>query len=443
MNNFEPNRLTNYSDEAIIAEIKRVVSTYFMNKAPKTGDFNRYSRVHTSTIIKRFGSWPEAMKKGGFPYERGPINSIDLTKDLNKIKDLNQGKYFTQTFYVKNGGKYSVETLKKRLGHNSWQNLLENVLSLKKQPKIIKIIKPKPRGFTEEELFLEMSRVWGKFGRRPSYDEFRDNSNISMRVYERKFGTWKKSVEVFCLKFGYDIKGLVGQATPELLLSQLKTIAEKNKLKVLKFSAYKKYGGKYSIGTFQNHFGSWENAVKKIGMKDGHVKYSREELFSELQRIWEKLGRQPTWREMNQYSQISRSVFAKKFGSWTKAIYSFVDDRKGDYEEHTENKEFKTNIEEDKQEVTPLITQKGTTEAKKTGETQIIEMKTPRIPSPRLRFRVLQRDKFMCVICGRKPPEIELQIDHKIPYSNGGETTFDNLQTLCKECNLGKLDTIY
>lgn len=55
-----------------------------------------------------------------------------------------------------------------------------------------------------------------------------------------------------------------------------------------------------------------------------------------------------------------------------------------------------------------------------------------------LRFRILERDRC-CKLCGRGPKEgIKLHIDHIIPYSLGGTTTLDNLQTLCQDCNIGK-----
>ena len=58
-----------------------------------------------------------------------------------------------------------------------------------------------------------------------------------------------------------------------------------------------------------------------------------------------------------------------------------------------------------------------------------------------LRYKVLKRDHFKCCACGASPakdPSVELHIDHIIPWSKGGETTFDNLQVLCSKCNLGK-----
>ena len=66
-----------------------------------------------------------------------------------------------------------------------------------------------------------------------------------------------------------------------------------------------------------------------------------------------------------------------------------------------------------------------------------------RNPSTRLRFEVLARDKFTCRFCGASPtkdPSVTLHIDHIVPWSKGGETSFDNLQTLCSKCNLGKSD---
>lgn len=71
--------------------------------------------------------------------------------------------------------------------------------------------------------------------------------------------------------------------------------------------------------------------------------------------------------------------------------------------------------------------------------------KTRREVSLTMRFQVMKRDNFRCCICGASPakdPSIELHIDHIIPWSKGGETELDNLQTLCSKCNLGKGDIL-
>jgi 5-methylcytosine-specific restriction endonuclease McrA len=57
--------------------------------------------------------------------------------------------------------------------------------------------------------------------------------------------------------------------------------------------------------------------------------------------------------------------------------------------------------------------------------------------SRKLRFEVFKRDSFTCQYCGRKAPDILLQLDHIEPVAKGGLL---NLITSCKDCNLGKSD---
>lgn len=58
---------------------------------------------------------------------------------------------------------------------------------------------------------------------------------------------------------------------------------------------------------------------------------------------------------------------------------------------------------------------------------------------PAMRWRVFQRDKWKCVACGRgSHDEVILHIDHITPRSKGGKDEFENYQTLCNVCNLGK-----
>lgn len=60
-----------------------------------------------------------------------------------------------------------------------------------------------------------------------------------------------------------------------------------------------------------------------------------------------------------------------------------------------------------------------------------------------IRYNVLKRDNFTCVLCGATAKDgAKLQVDHIIPVSKGGKTIMSNLQTLCERCNKGKNNKI-
>jgi len=54
------------------------------------------------------------------------------------------------------------------------------------------------------------------------------------------------------------------------------------------------------------------------------------------------------------------------------------------------------------------------------------------------RLNVYQRDKFTCQYCGGVFGWGQLTYDHVVPRSRGGRTTFQNIVTACKPCNLRK-----
>jgi 5-methylcytosine-specific restriction endonuclease McrA len=53
------------------------------------------------------------------------------------------------------------------------------------------------------------------------------------------------------------------------------------------------------------------------------------------------------------------------------------------------------------------------------------------------RSRIFERDGYKCRICGSRD---DLCIDHIIPVTKGGDNADENLQTLCKPCNIKKND---
>jgi 5-methylcytosine-specific restriction endonuclease McrA len=63
------------------------------------------------------------------------------------------------------------------------------------------------------------------------------------------------------------------------------------------------------------------------------------------------------------------------------------------------------------------------------------------LPRARVRFsrlNIYARDKNTCQYCGRRPPRAELNLDHVLPRSRGGNTSWENVVCSCVACNLRK-----
>lgn len=73
------------------------------------------------------------------------------------------------------------------------------------------------------------------------------------------------------------------------------------------------------------------------------------------------------------------------------------------------------------------------------GELELPDLDSYRFIRAGLWWQVLARDRWTCQSCGRRPHDgVTLHVDHIIPRSMGGADLFENLQTLCSKCNLGK-----
>lgn len=198
------------------------------------------------------------------------------------------------------------------------------------------------------------------------------------------------------------------------LLADLRRVAELLAPSHMTRRQYAKHG-RYGVTTLHSRFGSWNSALHEAGLSIMHEKdISDGRLFENVLTLWQHFGRQPRSNELaREPSRISIGPYARRFGSWTAALEAFVNYANGGGSE------------------SPVLQPETGTDRRKAGRT----------PSLRLRWHVLQRDRFTCCACGASPalkPGVELHVDHIVPWSKGGETMLENLQTLCSVCNLGK-----
>ncbi|HEX8155229.1 MAG TPA: HNH endonuclease [Thermoanaerobaculia bacterium] len=64
-----------------------------------------------------------------------------------------------------------------------------------------------------------------------------------------------------------------------------------------------------------------------------------------------------------------------------------------------------------------------------------------RMPRQEVKFsrgNIYLRDQNRCQYCGRKFPSSELSLDHVIPISRGGKSTWENVVCACLPCNVRK-----
>lgn len=206
-------------------------------------------------------------------------------------------------------------------------------------------------------------------------------------------------------------------ASNDELLGDLRRIAEERGIHTVPLMIYRETG-RFADTTISRRFGSWNKALLAAGLDTSNqLNIDDERLFENLFNLWQHYGRQPRRSELaHSPSTISQSPYLRRFGSWGQALQQFVDYANGE------------------EALAPPPATRS-----------YQQHRTGRDPSLRLRFQVLQRDHFKCRQCGASPATtagVELHIDHIMPWSKGGETTPDNLQTLCSKCNLVKSNLI-
>lgn len=311
-NKFEIDFLTDYTDEAILAEIRRVACLAPANQPLTVSGFNQLSpKVAHSTIRRRFGGWKEALERAGI------------------------------------AERYAGPKITERMRSQS----------------------PSQDRYSDLDLIAELQRVHKLVGTDwLSSTDFNLHSVTSHAVVGSHFGGF--------------LKGLDAAGIPRRPIGKLRV-------------------------------------------------FSNEQCFENIADLWSHYGRAPQYREMFiSPSKILGKTYTERWGTWRRTLVAFVEWANTD--DAIAEPEIARHGPEDGPATTAIL-QMSRTATRTEADCREIR--------PGLRFKVFRRDSFRCVACGRSPANhlhVELHADHILAVANGGKTTFENLQTLCQDCNLGK-----
>lgn len=276
--------------------------------------------------------------------------------------------------------------------------------------------------YSDDSLLAELRRVAEALkGQRLTRDRFDTISRVHSSTLDNHFGSWRAAL---------DRAGISESVAP-----RRKLVSRADVISAIRAHASENGGFAPTLADVAQRlaidrngltrkFGKWDLLLSEVGLRPVPLgrRYSDEECYENLLSLWTHYGRQPRFAELNQPpSRVGSKAYVRRWGGWRAALNAFV--RAANDAEAPANPLIPTRSDNNSTTV-PLPTAPG-----------------PRSMSLSLRYKVLLRDRFRCVACGRSPAkdgDVELHVDHIVPWSRGGLNIESNLRTLCARCNLGK-----
>jgi len=273
--------------------------------------------------------------------------------------------------------------------------------------------------YDDQSLINEIKRVADLIpNKKLKSNEYDRLGKVHSTTLRRRFGGWREALAAASLEHRFE--DAHEPWSREEIIEKLQSIARRMGRNHVTSQELADEG--ITARPVRRLFGPYKKALEAAGLTQSPLsrRYTDEECFENLLNVWTAFGRQPSFSEIERPpSQVGSKAYVSRWGSWRKALAAFVERVNQDADEAVVIDA--PNISEPLQEIAP----------KRTGRS---------VPLG-LRYTVLKRDRFRCVLCGKSPATDHitvLHVDHYKAWSKDGETILANLRSLCSECNLGK-----
>ncbi len=338
---------------------------------PSVGQVDEHS-VYTSEIyLDEFGSWADAITAAGLrnvsrnPPKENLSTEEEMSQTLQRLDE--ETDVFPMMNDVREKTDYTPSEYKSEFG--SWNDALVAV-GIDKQ----------------ERLLEEIRRVRNIVGSRPSVFELYTHSSLSMGEFTKNF---EDIGEVLDLALGDEVynespsegehpskeedktsSSNTSTDSDEETSEGVESLATSNPtrqdyLEAIRFvadsletavkSADIRGQTPYSVNEITQEFGTWPAALKAADI-DNETR-----LLTELRRVADKLGHQPSTTEMNEHGHVSAGLYQIYFRSYTEAVdQAFNDDQESENEIPSQTISVTTTvsaIEEDSRLDQPIVVQ--------------------------------------------------------------------------------------
>lgn len=318
---FEPHTETDKIPRAdLIAELRRLRNE--LGEVPTADQMDEHGAYAYITYYERFGSWGNALTEvfGDVPdREWEHVSDAELRAELHRLAEATGGERPTTTA-VREHGAHAVTTYRDRFG--SWRAALE---AAGFEP-------PPPQGVSTAELLAEVRRLHDELETKPTTTVVREHGAYSLQTYYDRFESWRDVLEAAFETVPDDETADTESDTNDETATQTYTDAELLE-EIRRVAAVADSDGAPSVAEFTEYsdiadttihrrFGSWNAGVTQAGFepRSNPTAISDAELAAELRRLREVVGQPPTKSDMDTHGAYASATYKNHFGSWTNAL---------------------------------------------------------------------------------------------------------------------------
>jgi len=285
----------------LIKELGRVRDE--VGRIPRKADMDEVGRFHSSTYLSRFGSWNDVLSELGWkPNMHDQLSREELIEEVKKVGS-EVGEAPTKEQFSERA-RFSLGPYNRRF--DGWDSVLKAAG-----------FEPNRRNsVTEEDLLSEVMRLYRMYDETPTVAMLKEHGRYSVYSYYNTFENgWSEALD----KCGFSPSTGGIRYSKDELISELNRLADK--LGRTPTAHHMTKLGEFSVDAYQNHFGSWNDALEAANLEPNvEIDVSREELLTELQNLSNRLGRSPTREELASMSKYSAEPYKYEFGSWNDAL---------------------------------------------------------------------------------------------------------------------------
>ena len=229
------------------------------------------------------------------------------TELIAELQDLTDKLGRTPTAQdVKQQGAYGISTYERKFG--SWNDALEKAdCEINRQA-------TSDLRIPQSELIDKLQNLADELGQTPRRQDMIQQGPHGATVYQDKFGSWNNALE----KAGLEVRRQTNISNSDLL-DELTRLADKLGQTPTKQHMHQQ--GCYGIKTYERRFNSWNDTLREAGLEiNKYHDISKSDLLDELQNLADELGRTPRQQDMDQQGEYDTKPYQTAFGSWTNAL---------------------------------------------------------------------------------------------------------------------------